>query len=91
MASKKQDLHSILEGMNVAHRKDMKDVIVGHLNENGILKKEWDLPKSDQIKPKWSTSMRKPLRRYASFRKFMVRKQAFLFEFCIFDKCHYCK
>ena len=72
MANKKQDLHRILEGMNAAHRKDMKDVIVGHLNENGLLRKEWDLLKSEQIKPKWSTSMRKPLRRYAISRKCMI-------------------
>ncbi|XP_057307977.1 uncharacterized protein C6orf118-like [Hydractinia symbiolongicarpus] len=58
--SGKQSLHSLLERMNDVHRKDIKEINVGHLNENKFLQdKGHEKKKKKKI---WNTANQSSLR-----------------------------
>lgn len=58
--SGKQSLHSLLERMNDVHRKDIKEINVGHLNENKLLQdKGHEKKKKKKI---WNTANQSSLR-----------------------------
>jgi len=54
--NRKRELHDILERMNGTHRKDMKEVIIGHLNEKYIAPTNQTSDLQNKNKQKWKTS-----------------------------------